>query len=70
VDVNDIPLTGIDRPFGGTHFRTSWKFQKRADGFNVMLADGSVRFTQPNVDAAILAALATIAGGEELPTEW
>jgi Protein of unknown function (DUF1559) len=70
VNVDEAPLAGISRPFGGTHYRTSWNFGKRADGFNVLLADASVRFTSPDIDATILTALATIAGGEEIPPQW
>jgi hypothetical protein len=68
VDVEDVPLAGADRPFGGTHSRTS-SFRTR-QGFNVALADGSVRFATADVDPAVLAALATIAGGEEVPANW
>ncbi len=56
--------------FGGTHFRTSWTFQKRDAGFYVLLADGAQQFTKPNVDPAVLAAIATIAGREEIPADW
>ena len=60
VDVDDAPLAGTDRPFGGTHPK----------GFNVLLADASVRFTSNDISPAILAALATIAGGEDIPANW
>lgn len=60
VDVDDTPLAGTDRPFSGTHPR----------GFNVTLADASVRFTTNDIDPAVLAALATVAGREELPANW
>ncbi|MCI0701987.1 MAG: DUF1559 domain-containing protein [Planctomycetia bacterium] len=70
VDVDDVPLTGVDRQFGGTHYRNSWFFSKRPDGFNMMLADGSVRYTKNEISPATLFALATIAGGEELPDGW
>ncbi len=63
VDVDDVR-------FGGTHIRRTWAFQKRADGFNVLLADASVRFTAPSIDPAVLAALATIASVEAIPNEW
>jgi prepilin-type processing-associated H-X9-DG protein len=33
-------------------------------GMNILLCDGSVRFVSFNVDINLLAALATIAGGE------
>jgi hypothetical protein len=57
-------------PLGGAHLRQTWTFQTRDDGFNVLLADAAVRFTKPDVAPAILAALATVAGGEELPADW
>lgn len=60
VDVDDAPLAGTDRPFGGTHPK----------GFNVLLADASVRFTSNDISPAILAALATVAGREEIPANW
>ena len=44
--------------------------QKRVDGFNVLLADASVRFTKPDIAPEVLAALATVAGGEEIPADW
>lgn len=56
--------------FGNTHYRTSWTFSKRADGFNIALGDGSVRFTKPDIDIAVLRSLATIAGGEDISSEW
>jgi prepilin-type N-terminal cleavage/methylation domain-containing protein/prepilin-type processing-associated H-X9-DG protein len=52
---------GVAR-FGGTHLRPG--------GFNVLLADGSVRFTKSDIAPEVLAALATVAGGEEIPPEW
>jgi Tfp pilus assembly protein PilE len=70
VEVADAPLAGIDRAFGGTHLRRTWTFQIRADGFNVLLADSAVRFTKPDIAPEVLAALATVAGGEEIPANW
>lgn len=66
-------VRGVDPnglPFGGTHLRRTWTYQKRADGFNVLLADGAVRFTASDISAEVLAALATAAGGEQLPAGW
>ncbi len=57
VDVDDLK-------FGSTHSR------QRMGSFNVLLADGSVRFTQPDIDPTVLAALATVAGREEIPADW
>lgn len=57
-------------PFGSAHFYRSWLLQKRPEGFNVLLADGSVRFTKADIAPVVLAALATVAGGEEAPKDW
>jgi prepilin-type processing-associated H-X9-DG protein len=56
--------------FGGTHPRTSMWGKKHDNGFNLLLADGSVRHTKPDIDPAVLAALATVAGGEEISANW
>jgi hypothetical protein len=56
--------------FGDTHFRTSWLSGAQSIGFYVLLADATVRHTKPEVDPAILAALATVAGHEEILTDW
>jgi hypothetical protein len=55
--------------FGGTHLRRTWTYQER-EGFNVLLADGAVRFTKPDVNPAVLAALATVAGAEVMGADW
>jgi hypothetical protein len=70
VEVDDVPLAGADRPFGGTHPRSTWLFQKRPDGFQVLLADGAVRYTTNIISTEVMGALATISGGEEVPGEW
>jgi hypothetical protein len=69
-DLADEPLLGEGRPFGGMH-----KYDKRWGGTaplgtQVLIADGSTRTTPVYVDAHVMGALATIAGGEELPAEW
>jgi len=64
-------LTGEGLPFGGTHFRQAWIFQPpRPVAFHILLADASVREVKNAIDPAILAALATVAGGEEIPVGW
>jgi len=64
-------LTGDGLPFGGTHFRQAWIFASpRPAAFHILLADGSVREAKNAIDPAILAALATIAGGEATPAVW
>jgi prepilin-type N-terminal cleavage/methylation domain-containing protein len=52
-DPGDVPLHGDNRPFGG-----------HSDGRHAAMADGSVRFLRPSIDAKRLAAAITIAGGE------
>jgi prepilin-type N-terminal cleavage/methylation domain-containing protein len=64
-------LAGDGRPFGGTHFREPGPFRKlRSAGFNVVLVDASVRYVRNEVDPAVLAAAATVAGGEVIPPDW
>lgn len=64
-------LAGDGRPFGGTHFREPGPFRKLpSDGFHVVLADASVRYARNEVDPAVLAAAATVAGGEAIPLDW
>lgn len=66
-----VRAVGVDgAQFGGTHLRRTWTYQTRTDGFNITLADGAVRFTKPDIAPAVLSALATIADGEELPSDW
>lgn len=60
-----VRAVGVDdSQFGGTHSSRPWVVLKRVDGFNVLLADASVRFTKPDIAPQVLAALATVAGGE------
>jgi hypothetical protein len=40
------------------------------DGFNAVMADGSVRFVRANTEEAVLRAAVTRAGGERLPWDW
>jgi hypothetical protein len=71
VDPEAGHLTGDGLPFGGTHFLDSTVIRKqKPHGFHVVLADGSVRYTRNEVAPSVLAALATVAGGEELPADW
>jgi prepilin-type N-terminal cleavage/methylation domain-containing protein len=65
-----LRAVGAGGPFGGTHFRSKWGFDKRADGFGVLLADASVRFAKEDTGLAVGLALATIAGGEVVPSDW
>ena len=71
IDADAGPLIGEGLPFGGTHFREKAFFRGTvAAGFHVVLADGSVRYVKGELSPPILAALATIAGNEELPPDW
>jgi hypothetical protein len=71
LDPDEQPLLGDGRPFGGTHFQDSTVFhRKKPTGSHVLLADASVRFIADSADAAILPALATIAGGESVLGNW
>jgi prepilin-type processing-associated H-X9-DG protein len=60
VDPVTQPYIGPNRPFGGYH----------AGGANVAFADGSVRFAKKTIAPKLFEAIATIAGGEELPPGW
>jgi prepilin-type N-terminal cleavage/methylation domain-containing protein len=63
-------LSGDGLPFGGTHFLDATLIDpKRADGFNVMLGDASIRYTRNSIHPDVLIALATVAGGDEVP-QW
>jgi hypothetical protein len=58
-DPADVPLYGDHRPFGGH------------DGvINAALADGSVRGIRSTMNPETLAAAITIAGGEQLGSDW
>ena len=64
-------LSGDGLAFGGTHFLDATLFEpKHADGFNLLLADASVRYLKNSVHPDLLIALATAAGGEEIPADW
>ena len=70
-DADAGQLTGDGLPFGGTHFLDATLFEsKRADGFNLLLADGSVRYVQNAIHPHLLVSLATVAGGEDIPAAW
>jgi prepilin-type N-terminal cleavage/methylation domain-containing protein len=70
LDLSDDPLVGEGRALGGLHRRDKRFGGTELLGAHVLLADGSVRMSAPHVDPFVLGALATIAGGEEIPTEW
>ncbi|VTT96938.1 Uncharacterized protein OS=Planctomyces brasiliensis (strain ATCC 49424 / DSM 5305 / JCM 21570 / NBRC 103401 / IFAM 1448) GN=Plabr_4569 PE=4 SV=1: SBP_bac_10 [Gemmataceae bacterium] len=71
LDPDAGPLTGPGAAFSGTHIRDRSFFRGRtSDGFHVLTADGSVRNVQDDIRPEVLTALATVAGGEELPAAW
>jgi prepilin-type N-terminal cleavage/methylation domain-containing protein len=70
LDLSDEPLLGEGRPFGGLHKSDRTFGGTRPLGTQMLLADGSVRLSQVHVDPFVLGALATIAGGEDVPTNW
>jgi prepilin-type N-terminal cleavage/methylation domain-containing protein len=71
IDPNAGQLTGDGLPFGGTHFLDATLFEPtRAEGFHVLLADASIHTTQNSIHPGVLAALATAAGGDEVPGDW
>jgi hypothetical protein len=71
IDQTDVPITGDGQAFGGTHFSDKFAlFLKKPSGSNLLLADGSVRYLLNETDPSVLAALATIAGGESIPPDW
>lgn len=70
VDPGDDPPIAKGGAFGVVHSDTSWNWGGIRPLAHAALADGSVRALHPKVDAEVLAALATIAGGESLPAGW
>lgn len=61
---------GPGRAFGGFHNGGLVLVGERTHACNVAMADGSQRAIRSTIDAAVLEALATVGGKEELPTEW
>ena len=54
------PYIGKGCQFGGCH----------PGGANVLFVDGSVRFLRDAIAPKVLEAVATVAGGEQLPPDW
>lgn len=67
-----VRAVGVDDgQFGGTHFRTAFLFRTRpAEDYYAAMGDATVRLVKTATDPALLAALATVAGGEDIPTDW
>jgi prepilin-type processing-associated H-X9-DG protein len=61
---------GPGRPFGGFHDGPFSFFSPRDRLCNVAFADGSYRSLTDKTDPAVLEALATVGGREELPANW
>ncbi|HKB35147.1 MAG TPA: DUF1559 domain-containing protein [Gemmataceae bacterium] len=71
LDPDEAPYFGTGRPFGGTHFAENSVFGRgKSIGCNAAMADGSVHFFREDVPAQVLEGLATIAGGENVGTDW
>ena len=65
------PLVGAGGRFGGNHVtdKTIWS-RSKSSGTNVLMADASTRTIADSISTISLYCLATIAGGEGLPTDW
>ncbi len=71
LDTGERPYLGTGRQFGGTHFAENSVFGRGGSiGCQAALADGSVRFLTEDLAPHILEALTTVAGGEEIGTDW
>jgi hypothetical protein len=66
----ELPYIGPQRPFGGFHSGPYTVFTPRERLCNGAFADGSYRTLTDRIDPAVLEALATIGGREELPPNW
>ena len=69
---NNLPYHGPGRQFGGLHFDEPRFLVGRVNygGCNMALVDVSVRCLRPDTPPAVLQALMTLSGGEELPRDW
>lgn len=67
---NEAAYIGPGRSFGGFHNGSPVLFGERMHVCNVAMADGSQRYLTSKIDPAVLEALATVGGKEELPAEW
>ena len=70
IDPDDETPVGKGRAFGVDHHVGEWSWRARPGQCVAAMADGSVRTLQATISAEVLSALATIAGGEEIPAEW
>jgi hypothetical protein len=71
LDPSERPYLGTGRPFGGTHFAENTVFSRgKSVGCNAAMADGSVHFFKESIGPHVLEAMATVAGGEAIGTDW
>jgi hypothetical protein len=70
IDPEDRPLIGQEGAFGQVHSTSSWNFGRLRAEASVALGDGSARRIHEGMSGELLGALATLAGGEELPGDW
>jgi hypothetical protein len=70
VEVEAVPLIGKDGAFGTIHSASDWNLGRIKPTANAALGDGSVRALPSTIRPELLAALATIAGGEPIQGEW
>ncbi len=59
-----------DGSFGSAHTIKPYSWSRRQPVSNIVLADGSVRAVSAGISPEVLAALATVAGGEAVPADW
>jgi hypothetical protein len=70
IDRDDDPLVGKDGAFGHHTGASRWNLGRVPTKANAAMGDGSVRTIPGSIDTGVLAALATIAGGEEVDLAW
>jgi prepilin-type processing-associated H-X9-DG protein len=70
IDQNQQPYLGKNRSFGGNHFAEKEWFSTPPSLANAAFADGSVKTLKDTIDPGVLEALATIAGGEQVPGDF
>jgi hypothetical protein len=70
IDRDDDPLVGKGGAFGDHTGASRWNFGRVPTRATAAMGDGSVKVVPGSVSADVLAALATIAGGEEVDLAW
>jgi len=70
IDPEGTPLIGEKGAFGRVHSMSRWNFGRVKVLASVAMGDGSTRRVSEAVSAEVLAALATVAGNESLPSSW